>query len=272
MVLNLLFWKRRSKRRNMWNKLILVLAVVVFVLGCKSKKEIAKAVKPEKTESSKNEVLMAVRENQLDFTTLSMKAKADLSIDNRKHDVSMNIRMKKDEVIWVSVTVIAGIEVARAMITPDSIKILNRMESTYVKKPFSYLYQYANEQLSFRTLQTLLVGNSDPAFISDNTDVSIQKDNQVLSGMIDGLAYSLALNENNKIVQTSLKDHDARQQLTAEYGSFYTVGGQTVPYTITIKSAAGDNRVNISLNYSQVTVDEQLDFPFSIPKRFTIQD
>jgi len=272
MALNQLFWKRRSKKRNMLNKPVLVLVAMIFVLGCKSKKEFAEAVKPEKTESSKREVLKAVRENQLDFTTLSMKAKADLSIDNRKHDVSMNIRMKKDEVIWVSVTVIAGIEVARAMITPDSIKILNRMESTYVKKPFSYLYQFTNKQLSFRTLQALLIGNSDPAFISDEIYVSFQNGSPVLTGLINGLACSLVLNGDNKIVKTSLKDEETGRQLTAVYGGFYAVGGQAVPYTINIKSAAEGNRVNINLNYSQVTVNEQLDFPFSIPKRFTIQD
>jgi len=243
-----------------------------FSLGCKSKKEIAKAVKPDKTVHSKMEILNAIREKQLDFNTLSMKAKAGLAIDNRQHDVSMNIRMKKDETIWVSVTVIAGIEVARALITPDSVKILNRIESTYIKKPFSYIYRYANEQITFKTLQALLIGNSDPAFISNNSNVSTQNDKLVLSGLINGLSYSLFLNENNKITQTSLKDEDAGQQLTAVYTDFYALGGQAVPYTVNIKSAAGNDKANISLKYSQVTVDETLDFPFSIPKRFTIKD
>lgn len=256
----------------MLNKILVVFTALLFVLGCKSKKEIAKAVKSERTAYSKVEVLNDLREKQLDFNTLSMKAKADVLIDNRKQDVSMNIRMKKDEVIWVSVTVIAGIEVARALITPDSIKILNRIESTYIKKPFSYIYRFANEQITFKTLQSLLVGNSDPNFISDNTDVKVQNGSPVLSGLINGLAYSLTLNENNKIVKTSFKDKDGDQQLTAVYTDFYLLGGQAAPYTVNIYSAAGRDEVNFNLSYSQVSVNETLDFPFSISKRFTIKD
>jgi len=256
----------------MSNRILYVFTALILVFGCKSKKEITKAAVPSEKTFSKMEVLNAARDKQLYFNTLSMKAKAGLSIDNRRHDVSMSVRMKKDEAIWVSVTVIAGIEVARALITPDSIKILNRIESTYTKKPFSFIHQYTNEQLNFKTLQTLLIGSTDPAFISGDTNVSLESGKPVLSGLLNGLTYSFILNENNKIVQTSLKDEGAGQQLTAKYSDFYALGDQIMPYTVNISSAAGSDKAAVNLNYSQVTIDETLDFPFSVPKRFTIKD
>src|SRR5690606_14040562 len=134
------------------------------------------------------------------------------------------------------------------------------------------IHRFANEQLSFKTLQALLTGSSDPVFISDETSVSVQSGSPVLSGLINGLAYSLVLNGDNNIVKTSLNDESAGPHLTASYADFYSLGGQAMPYTVNIQSAAGSDQVIFNLSYSQAAVNETLYFPFSVSKRFTIKD
>lgn len=108
------------------------------------------------------------------FKTLSIKAKADLNINNNNNDVNMNIRIRNNEAIWVSVTAMAGLEVARALITADSVKVLNRMDNIYLKKPFSYIYEFTNERITFQTLQSVLLGNAMSEFINESTQLKMK--------------------------------------------------------------------------------------------------
>ncbi|RZM26970.1 MAG: DUF4292 domain-containing protein, partial [Pedobacter sp.] len=110
-------------RRNTLNK-ILVVACLIIIAGCKAKKplivnrNVAPVVKPASAVAAK---LAAIRSKQVSFNTFSAKAKTDLSIDGNQNDCTLNIRVNRDKKIWVSVTALLGIEVARAVITPDSI-------------------------------------------------------------------------------------------------------------------------------------------------------
>ncbi len=260
-------------RRNILNKLVL-LVTLSAVVACKTKKEVARATAGRTVETTaigtKSRMLKAISNKQLYFNTLQLKAKANFSFNNNGNDASMNIRIKNNEAIWVSITVIAGIEVARALITPDSLKVLNRLEGTYMVKPFSYIHQFANEQVNFQTLQALVVGNTIPSFISDSSEVELLNNQTVLSGILNGLAYKVNYDPNTKVVQTNLIDKEQDRNLTASYSDFYVVSDRAIPHSVAIKSTTDRKNVNLQLKYSQVGVNESLDFPFSIPKRFTV--
>ena len=105
----------------MWNKLVWMVLVAGALCGCKVKKVVVVAPPADATNvpgSKKAENLALLKKNDLAFTTLALKGKASLDINGNTNNVNMNIRMKKGEMIWISVTAIAGIEVARVLITP----------------------------------------------------------------------------------------------------------------------------------------------------------
>jgi hypothetical protein len=253
-------------------------AVFFFLLvciSCKVKKEItqqsAPAPIPDAT-VSKTDILTNIIAKQANFNTLSIRAKADMDIGNDSHNVTMIIRIQKDKAIWVSVTAIAGLEVARALITPDSIKIRNNLESTYTKKPFSYIYQFTNRQLNFNTLQAIFAGNAMPEFLNDKSNINMSGNIPQLSGSLNNLTYVLTFNEKFSVVQTDLKDNSAGQTLNVVYGDFTSVSGQTIPQSVNIKSKAVNKNVSVDLKYSRVDINVAVDMPFSIPQRFTVKD
>ncbi|RZL31998.1 MAG: DUF4292 domain-containing protein, partial [Pedobacter sp.] len=145
-------------KRNILNSAIII-STICFATACKPKKEIVTVpTKPTEipTDNTKAQALSALNDKQLKFNTLSLKAKATLNISGDANDVTMNFKMKDKETIWVSITALGGLaEIARALITPDSIKIMNRLKSEYIKKPFSYIYTFTNKQVNFNTLQSI---------------------------------------------------------------------------------------------------------------------
>ncbi|HTK20297.1 MAG TPA: DUF4292 domain-containing protein, partial [Mucilaginibacter sp.] len=115
-------------RRNTLNRLLVVcICGSLTVFGCKAKKQAVIASKPVTTVPDKSlSKLDAIRSSQLSYNTFSGKAKTKLDINGSSNDVTLNIRIQKGKKIWVSVTAIAGIEVARALITPDSLLVINK--------------------------------------------------------------------------------------------------------------------------------------------------
>lgn len=74
------------------------------------------------------------------------------------------VRMRCDSAIWVSASAMLGIENIRALITNDSIVMINRMDQTYLAEPLAVVAEKFHLPSSFQELQTLLLGGgaTDP--------------------------------------------------------------------------------------------------------------
>lgn len=263
-------------KKNILNKGILVL-LLLTAFGCRTRKltpvVVAPASAAEKiTMLNKSEVLKQASGKQASFNTIHLKAKADLNINKNSNTVTMNIRMQKEKLIWISVSAPIIGEVARALITPDSIKIINKFESSYTRKPFSYIYQFTSKQVDFKTLQDIFVGNAMMGALSLSSQIDVNGEQTHIKGLLSDLAYLLIFNSNYNLIQSNLSDEKASQSLTVNYGDYKNIGEQEIPSAISIKSAAANKNIGMDLQYTYVGLNESLDFPFSVPKRYTVKD
>jgi hypothetical protein len=292
-------------KKNTLSKLAVVLCLLVL-WSCKSKKHLLVDRKPDSTsvDSSakitsttgavtatsttavaiakppvpakapvdvfKLDKLKAIRLKQTDFNTFSGKAQTKLSVNGDSHDVTLNIRIKKGQQIWVSITAVLGVEVARALITPDSIKLMNRLESTYLKKPFSFVYQYTSKQINYKTLESLLTGNAVPELISDNASLKPDNGNVILSGTLQDLVYQLTVGPDLRVSQTNMSNQAAAQSLLVSNSTFIQAGGHVLPSVININSTSGTKKILADMHYTKADFDQNLSYPFSVPSRFAI--
>ncbi len=210
----------------------------------------------------------AIRSKQVSFNTFSGKAKAKLVVNGNDNDVTLNIRINRDQKIWISITAIAGIEVARAQITPDSLLVVNRLQSVYLKKPFSYIYGYASKQVNFKTVQSLLVGNAIGELVNENATYTPEGNNTAVTGNLQGLLYKLLLGADLKVTQTNLSNNAGRQSLQVANNVFIQATNRVIPSQIDILSTAGNNKIQANLRYTKADFDLPLEYPFSIPKSY----
>ena len=75
--------------------------------------------------------------------------------------LSGQIRMRKDSIVWLSVTATMGVEVLRAKFSNDSVWIVNRLEKTYLAEPFNTISAQLGIPLSLQWIQTLLLDNNE---------------------------------------------------------------------------------------------------------------
>lgn len=271
-------------KKDISNKLIWV-CVLAAAFGCKSKKELVKTTiqAPRSTPAASvviavplvnnaNTVLLTnITAANANFNTLAIKAKANLKIEKRDDDVTMNFRIRKDQAIWVSVTAPVIGEVARALITPDSVKIINRIENSYTKKPFSFINQFTNDQINYKMLQAVLTGNAIAEFTGTEAKIQLLNGLATLSGVNAGLVYSTSFNSANKPLQLTLTNAVASQALTVKYADVSTESGLILPHNVNFNSVVSDKNIRLELKYTKVTVNESVEMPFSPPKRFVVK-
>lgn len=251
---------------------LFAIGCLLLIVSCKAKKQlVAKRAAAENTASpvdSKMLKLNAIRAGQTGFNTFSGKARTKLDINGDGNDVTLNIRIKRDQKIWVSITAIAGIEVARALITPDSIMLINRLQSLYVRKPFSYVNTFAGKQVNYKTLESLLIGNAMPELLNENADLQTANGNTTLSGSLQNLVYKVVIGADMKVDQTNLSNQGAGQSLQVVNSSFVQAANRAVPSQIDISSIVKDKKILVNLHYIKIDFDQALDYPFSIPSRY----
>ncbi|MGZ3749906.1 MAG: DUF4292 domain-containing protein [Mucilaginibacter sp.] len=257
-------------RRSTVNKLLIICCLLAMA-SCKAKKQVL--VIRKSTDSAKVSPIVAkinaIRKSQAEFTTFSGKARTKLDINGNSNDVTLNIRILKGQKIWVSVTAIAGIEVARALITPDSLLVINKLQGLYVRKPFSYIYSYASNQVDYSSVEAIFVGNAIPQLLNNNANWQSDGAGIILSGNLQELVYRMVVGPDMKVSQTELSDQSAGQSLQINNTDFIQATNRVLPSQINLTSAVKAKKVLMNLHYIKVDFDLPLEYPFNIPSRYS---
>lgn len=218
-------------------------------------------------------VYQGVQNNRIDFETFSAKVKVDFEgSDGKKNDFNAFIRLRKDSLLWVSINALLGIEAFRVLITPDSVKVMNKLDKVVQLRSVSYLKEITKLPFTFKEIQDLILGN--PIYFDTNI-VSYKKDEEAITvlHMGDLFKHLLTVNPQNFIVQHSkLDDVDPIRARTAAitYGDYETRDGK--PFSTFRKiTVAEKSKLDIEMKYKQFDFNVPLNFPFGIAKNYKLQ-
>ena len=107
---------------------------------------------------SESEYVEKVSLHQKGWETLSARLSLELDVDGRKtHKLAGSLRVKRGEVIQLSLAPVLGIEIGRAEITPDGLLVIDRMNKRYVQLAYSELEEFSHVDLSYELLQALVL-------------------------------------------------------------------------------------------------------------------
>lgn len=89
-------------------------------------------------------------------------------------DLSGQLRMRQDSLVWLSVTATMGVEVLRAKVSSDSVWIVNRLEKTYLAEPLDTVSAQLGMPFSLPWIQTLLLDNNEGLPPVENQTVQLK--------------------------------------------------------------------------------------------------
>ncbi|MDX5345843.1 MAG: DUF4292 domain-containing protein [Hymenobacteraceae bacterium] len=250
----------------MSNRLPLLLAVCLLFLISSCKKNVIP------TASSEPAAINKVNVNNLDFTYFTSRAKMQFEDKNQKLSSTINIRMKQDSAIWVSVTPAAGIEVVRALITKDSVQVINRLQREYIATDFAYLAKKFNVDINFEMVQALLLGNYLPAQPGKETllaEAPMQHLRQLRNKLIVDHFIDL---QQYKLQKLEITDADSKNTVRVDYQDFEILGDTPFAKTLNVLMQQKDDAneaVKVNITHNKTSVSEtNLSFPFTIPEGY----
>ncbi|MFT3826961.1 MAG: DUF4292 domain-containing protein [Chitinophagaceae bacterium] len=271
--------------------LVLSVALVAGLDSCRSAKKIQTAIAKKDTTQTVvvppvevrdlhadsmryiHDVLGAIQKNRLDFTTFSAKVKVDFKGgDGKSSDFNAFLRVKKDSAIWVSIIAALGIEAFKVIITPDSVKVLDKLEKRVQLRSLEYLQEVTHIPFTFSELQDLLVGN---LIYLDSNIVSYRKQEKSVSLISVGSLFKHLLTVNNTTYlpeHSKLDDVGVIQARTCDitYGDYETKNGFRFSKYRRI-TVSEKSKLDIELQYKQYDFNVVLEFPFKIPKNYKRQ-
>ncbi|OIN57993.1 hypothetical protein BLX24_17560 [Arsenicibacter rosenii] len=213
---------------------------------------------------------------EVDFTFLTAKARVSFkSKDQDIDNATVNIRVKKDSLIWIAISKI-GVEAARVLVNRDSITILDKINNEYTQYDFPGLSKRFNFDMNFELLQALIVGNlplpKQPAQkIKNERDYLLLRQTE---GKV--LVENYIGEENRKLKKLMVVEQPTKNTLRLDYADFTALNNFLFPYTslITLDYKSGADgqfyQTLLRIRHSKVElVDKNPGFPFSIPARYT---
>lgn len=250
----------------MWSKyLVFVVCIGVFFSSCRAKR--VPSVVPSINKEVNTEGYTI---NNLDFRTFSGRAKAKVEFGNEKQDVTVHLRVDRDRVIWMSITAtVINYEVARVLITPDSVKILNKLQSVYTAKPFTYISRYIGEGVDFSVLQDLLMDNVSKKLLrTDRLTIARSADETQLVGVNGLIAFQYSLNNNERPKVFRVQKMGTEDNLEAFYSNFTVISGYSFPQNQSIAMNSNTFSIQAILNYNKIVFNELIEVPFTVPSKY----
>lgn len=258
-------------------------ACLLLLASCKAPKQIQTAI--QKVDSSavtpvthpevdsgaiKKVIYDRVHSNKIDFNYFLGKVKIDFNDSKGKNtNATAFIRIKKDSLMWISITGALGIEGFRILVRPDSVWVMDKLEKTIAARSVEYLKEIVQLPVDFTVLQDLIIGN--PVYFPQNIN-SFKTTGNTLMALSTGEYFKHLVTvdtASNIILHSKLDDVDELRNRTCSitftnYGQLQNrMFSNMRAITVTEKS-----KLDVLLEFKQVTFDEVQTFPFTIPKNY----
>jgi hypothetical protein len=248
-------------------KIISVLLLIVAFTSCKTKRMAGKSLASQKTVSE-------LLDKDYPAQTLS----SQLNLDAGGFSLNGDLRIVKDQAIYIQVKAFLGIEVARIRITPDSLIAVDRINRRYFADSFSRIKDWKEKGLNFFTLQSLLTNriflNTKEKISHKNLDDFTLKANGKNTQLIqkDDPDCFFEVNNDSQLSQTVLGDRSGKFKLNWAYSSFDAVNDYSFPHEMGITISTPKRKISSTMQLSRVEFGKKLNVDLNIPSRYNRVD
>jgi hypothetical protein len=246
------------------HQLFLLLLVTSFSLACGASKKLSK----NENLSSTDLLVRRLETSQIKAKTFDGRAKIDLRSNELSVSGTVRIRMKKDSSIWVTVSKL-GFEVGRALITADSVHVMDRINNEYAVYGLDHLSQEYQLPGNLLLIQQVILGN--PFFLSRKFSSSTAGDRYLLNDTGSGKEVKMSI-ETAALRLRNLQylEPAASRSLNLDLEEYKTANDkQEFSY---LRKFVVDSRetgkVEVNIQFTQVELNVPISMPFEVPQRF----
>lgn len=221
---------------------------------------------------------------------LTARTRVQLNMGSESSSVSVNanMRIRRGELIRLSVAPVLGIEVARMDITPKGVLVIDRMNRRYVEIGFAEVADILKVEVDFNALQALFLNEiflpgRESLTVEDAVkfDLSEQdgrahlqvKDSR--SQMKDSRYSFFTSAMDGRLEETVISLKDLPYALHCRYTDFTMVGSDVFPQSIELTPEGTQKKYSLGLKLSRIGTDSDWDAKSEVPAKYrkmTVQE
>jgi len=220
----------------------------------------------------KNNPFIDQKIKNIDWTYCTTKYDADIKVDNQELSGSVSFRMKKDSIIWFSVSAIMGIQILKGIINRDSAHVLDLYNQKYYALSIEDLNKMQELPANISAIQALIVGNAPTSLLKFQDSVLI---NNEYAHNWNGTDYPFtsysATTKNKLFTESRFVDKGRMRKLIVSYTDRSKQTEVAIPYRMSWKIAdtkSDLNNLQLELTLKTARFDAIPSYPFSVPEDY----
>lgn len=275
-------------------KVLIFLSLLVTLTACNLRKSAVGHENYINENIEEKEILIKAAQDSVNIPQfLYIKSNVEAEVDKDKFSFKLTIRLVKDSLIWMSIS--KGIPVAKVLITPDSIKIRNDLHNQYLMEEFDYIQNFINYELSFNTIQSIILGtpfyyygDSLYKYVEDKPyhllttvkkrklkalhndleeDSDLDEDDEDGKILIQGLWFN---GFTAHVEEMFIREPLEKRKLWMKYNAFTRLEGHGLfPSNIYLKMKEKSEKKSIfTVEHTKIEVRDELSTPFKVPDSY----
>lgn len=262
------------KRMNRANPVVIILAVLALLLpACKTRKQVSveprAKVKVVETESANSKLLKAIANSENTFGYYQSRGSAKYQDPEQSYNLNLEIIMEHGRYVYINVTALLGISVARLWITADSVSILDILHKKHYVSGFESLARSTNVPLNLDMVQRIFSGNTlfvaDEQNMTADTLLSYILINTFLPG--NKVQTTYYRQSDLKVNRWSILEKSTGREMRTEFADWYQQGNNLFPKEMTINIKSEKN-IACAIDLDYFAFDKKKETKFVVPKNF----
>jgi len=259
--------------------LLAFISLAMFVQACKTRKAVLSHAEHAYNADS---VFVLMKQHEIDFRTIEARLNMAVRTSEMNQSFNASLRLKKDSVLWLSIMPFAGIEAARVLITPDSLRILSRLENVCYLYDIAHLKSLLQADVDFDMLQALVTGNDLSRYDARNLIVVEEQLSFILEFgnrmkvtdfiEVNRFKHRLVVDKTHlKIMEQLFVQTRGNNKLQVKYDDFKNIEGRLFAHQLDFIALAESTETNALVKFSRISFDNDLTYPFTVPEKYTIK-
>ena len=211
-------------------------------------------------------LLQRLSNNQVQYNTLNERTVITYDDGSVARQFNGSIRLKQDSIIWMSLSMF-GFEGARVLVTPDSFRLINKLENEYTSGGFFEVQNWLLFPVNYFMLQQIIVGGR---FNINSRAIVVTKEDSsyVLYEENDQIAQTSWVNtENYTLQKILLKDKLLKQDMTITFEAYNYSNSKPFCNKRTVVVNRGTDTIKLLMDVTRIVFNEELSYPFEVSEK-----
>ena len=241
----------------------LIVVGLLMVMGCKSLTPVA-TTNAIDTSLRSRALQNRIEDNALQYQSLQWRGQALIEREGKRQKISVTLRLKKDEGIWVSGSVI--IPLALAFITPKQLQFYEKINRQYAQIDYGQVKNLIGAQIDYRMVEHIITASPLDKRALKRAKLTFTQNTYVLSSKKRRVSLIWEYDAAFRLISQQISN--GKTTVRIDYNDYKLIDNQWIPEQLSATLLGADKSTKLKLQSKQTQLNRKFKMPFEIPKGY----